>query len=465
MPSWTENSRRYRRWSQDAYARYYAPREQARPAPTSTIDAAPAACIEINASWRSHVVGALEILLQDDAWLDSDRDFAKSQIYRLIEMLSEICKEMTDNCCPETNEKLQGVIDALEEIADALAAANADANGAASLNLKIAFDNRMQNKIAINAPIIAAYDGSPASVAPTIITTGGWGGSASAGTTGNEALCSALKAYATEIFKEASLLAASLGLIAGAAASVAAAALTGGTSLLVQAAVAAGAGLTVGGMTLSQANALSETSSINDVLCCMQNGLKGQAITFESFKSSAQSCGFNFPSNEAQLAGILHNANQSETNYLNFLKIYAKTQSGGDTADCGCDCTELEFVPSTPADGWTMQTLREGSVTYNPETFIHTIVAARYRFTNTATGQISNRLDWNVRTGACCNVIEFGPGEVSGWSRQNCNGSEVGGIGGVQSGSGWKILRAYWIIGEGQYIDEPVIYTIRLMMV
>jgi len=71
----------------------YAP----RPRPTVIPDAAwndePTYCLTINDEWLSHLLGALEVLDQDDTWLgtDDEREAARAQVNEIMAALTQHC--------------------------------------------------------------------------------------------------------------------------------------------------------------------------------------------------------------------------------------------------------------------------------------------------------------------------------------------------------------------------------------
>lgn len=126
----------------------------------------------------------------------------------------------------------------------------------------------------------------------------------------------------------------------------------------------------IAGLTLAQIEALEDENSKKKVVCCMFEGLRDQEITFEVFKHSLDLCGFTFPDNAAQLAGIVNRYNAREDNYRSFVQILESfaqdaIANGVDTiADCLCDCTDdLELVAYGPYAGVT-QIIPQGNCVY-----------------------------------------------------------------------------------------------------
>lgn len=71
--------------------RHYAPRK-AQPIPSAGIADSPTYCLEINQDWLPHVLGALGVLDQPDAWTGTEAEIeaARDQIRQL--MTSGLCE-------------------------------------------------------------------------------------------------------------------------------------------------------------------------------------------------------------------------------------------------------------------------------------------------------------------------------------------------------------------------------------
>lgn len=91
---------------------------------------------------------------------------------------------------------------------------------------------------------------------------------------------------------------------------------------------------------------LNDCQAITDVACCMIDGLSGQPTTIDAIAHSLDGCGFTFPSNAAQIAGMVANSNRDAANARAFIAAMrksfddAKAGSGGTEADCNCECCE-----------------------------------------------------------------------------------------------------------------------------
>lgn len=83
---------------------------------------------------------------------------------------------------------------------------------------------------------------------------------------------------------------------------------------------------------------VNDAEAIDRVACCMKKAFRGNEVNFDTFKVSAQSCGFSFPNNDAQLAGIVNGFNQNEANYRAFVRMLVdqRAQASDTENQCGC---------------------------------------------------------------------------------------------------------------------------------
>lgn len=83
--------RAYPRWTPDLDERLFAPRKEPLLSPAVGIFSAPYACVRINLQWIPHILGALEVLNVDPAWLgDSAAVFAaRQEVEKLINALKD----------------------------------------------------------------------------------------------------------------------------------------------------------------------------------------------------------------------------------------------------------------------------------------------------------------------------------------------------------------------------------------
>jgi hypothetical protein len=88
--------KRHIRWPYDRLReRWFSPRKNPLPIPTTGIFDAPYACVHINYAWVSHIIGVLETLLDLDSWQGTDEAqyLAKQEIEKLLAMLDTACPE------------------------------------------------------------------------------------------------------------------------------------------------------------------------------------------------------------------------------------------------------------------------------------------------------------------------------------------------------------------------------------
>jgi hypothetical protein len=116
-------------------------------------------------------------------------------------------------------------------------------------------------------------------------------------------------------------------------------------------------GLFLAGITAAAAQLINDLGAdeqaINDVKCCLLDGLKNKANTFDNFKIAMADCGFTDLSNQAQLAKRIDDANHFEANYRAFNLFLGQSFGIANPDDCPfCDgwCLLLDFTSSDYAD-------------------------------------------------------------------------------------------------------------------
>lgn len=74
----------------------FAPRTEPKPIPEAAWNDAPLYCLQVNGEWLSHVIGALNVLDQPDAWLGDDDEIfaARQQVNEIILKLMENCDQL-----------------------------------------------------------------------------------------------------------------------------------------------------------------------------------------------------------------------------------------------------------------------------------------------------------------------------------------------------------------------------------
>jgi hypothetical protein len=122
----------------------------------------------------------------------------------------------------------------------------------------------------------------------------------------------------------------------------------------------AGAAIALAGISVSLlGEALNSGDAVESVICCFHSSLVNQTVSFANFAATPNSCGFTFPSNEAQLAGLLRNCNQDENNFILFMRELAAAYRRAllaniVTSDCLCDgpCLDTWDFENDGRGGW-----------------------------------------------------------------------------------------------------------------
>lgn len=315
------------RWILDILARDFKPRANPRAAPTVSIFAEPRVCLTVNAEWYSHISGYIAGLLEPDAWLGDDTEQRRiyDEISTLLEGLDENC--MVDPCCDETNESLDELQDQTGLLL--LQAYTQQFNNWTTTNNSQANYNQM------------FYNGSPNSISPNL-------GANFNTTGGNAALCEAISRYIENLVYAYTMrvnLAATAFAGGAAAAVVLGSILTGGLALPL---LGAWGLLSTTAVTVAAAvwNAIvADVEGKRKVYCCMFDSLQDQAITQEIFKTSVEDCGFDPTTSEGRIAGLIQNENQSDANYLAFIRLLGDQQGGSEEpCNCGCDITTYNII-------------------------------------------------------------------------------------------------------------------------
>jgi hypothetical protein len=106
---------------------------------------------------------------------------------------------------------------------------------------------------------------------------------------------------------------------------------------------------TVGLLTKAFFQALvDDPMAVKNVICCMYDGLTDEVVSFDTFRTSIDECGFAFGTNEAQIAGVLAGLNSDEANYRLFArfvgKVYTTMPDDFLVATCICEeCWEADL--------------------------------------------------------------------------------------------------------------------------
>jgi len=93
--------------------------------------------------------------------------------------------------------------------------------------------------------------------------------------------------------------------------------------------------------------AAQDSEAVKDVMCCMIEGLTGDAISFANFQLALSSCGFTGGSNSQILADVVTAELESEANYLAFLDLLGKgyiLAQAGVACEAVCDSWSHHFL-------------------------------------------------------------------------------------------------------------------------
>lgn len=285
----------------------YTPRLRALPVPLVDVCASPTVCVSVNASWASHIIGALELLRQPDTWIGTDEE-----IYDTLQGIERI-QNMFSNPCGGND--LISIIGSNQEV--------------------------------IRRLIIEKYDGSnPESIDPDTPDTNFDSDSEDTGSDidhRDAALCwacmalvEAVCAYVLEIKEQEGRLA---NIIIG----------------LVAFVPVIGPFLAIALTQLYAAvehlshQAFENDTAKENVACCLYLNLKGQPNTFNNFKNSGQGCYEGESSFENDIMQAMNNGIlKLQENWIIFNKGLAegyRYSKAGIIEPCGCGvwCYEWDF--------------------------------------------------------------------------------------------------------------------------
>jgi len=283
------------------------------PVPLQCVTEPPCVCLTVNVVWASHLRGLLETLLWEDSWSGSDveKQWAIDQVIKLEDLMGR-------EGCYERGEDVSG-----PEL--------------------------------VRLSLQDMYDGTPESLHPDApdLTFG----LATTDDTPSErlarrlALCRAVNRYVRTLFEQAASALRSYGEIVS----------TGPGGLLGLLYPVAGAILAFGATLTTDllALALEDEDSVKDVICCMYSHLLDLPTLPENFASAPGDCGFTFPSNQAQLAGILHTCCNNWGNYHAFIRVLGEEwsvslseESGPDLCLCPGSCIQEWDFEANGRLGW-----------------------------------------------------------------------------------------------------------------
>lgn len=207
----------------------------------------------------------------------------------------------------------------------------------ANANLITTTVNRALQSQALRDDLEAMYDGNPTSINPNAPTT-------NFGSSGDryDALCAGLMAFVYQ-FARAQADSVRAGQVGGLAAiALIAALLIPGLNIffLVGASIAVLIGLgTVGVTTEVAIQALTDTEALNNVVCCMRDAMRFDAVSQANFEASLSACAFTVGSHEQIIADFI--GPTLGDNYLTILNIlgqaYTGVIDGEELPECPCE--------------------------------------------------------------------------------------------------------------------------------
>jgi len=207
----------------------------------------------------------------------------------------------------------------------------------ANANLITATVNKALQSQVLRDELEAIYDGNPTSINPNAPT-------ADFGSSGDryDALCAGLMAFVYQ-FARAQADSVRAGQVGGLAAiALIAALLIPGLNIffLVGASIAVLIGLgTVGVTTEVAIQALTDTTALDNVVCCMRDAMRFDAVSQANFEASLSACSFSVGSNEQIIVDFI--APTLADNYLTILNIlgqaYTGVIDGEQLPECPCE--------------------------------------------------------------------------------------------------------------------------------
>jgi len=275
-------------------------RQAALVAPAEGICDEPCICLRINVRWSAFIAGALHVLEVPQVWAGTEVE-QEAAIQQVMELLDNMGCQCGEPC---------------------------DCSLIAQISIVLAAQ--------IELTLEGLDDGTVGSFAPDAPDTT-WDTDSGDATQAeidrrDAALCWAVAQYLAEILR---LTAAQVN-EAGALAQVVGTILT-----FFSPPIGLVVGLT-GLLTKTFFQALvNDPAAVQKVICCMYDGLTGEAVNFDTFQASLDDCGFTFGTNEAQIAGLVAQLNADEANYRVFTRFVGKAfttmPDAFDAATCICE--------------------------------------------------------------------------------------------------------------------------------
>lgn len=113
--------------------------------------------------------------------------------------------------------------------------------------------------------------------------------------------------------------------------------------------------------------AMQDNNAIDNVVCCMYNGLLSQTVTQDNWDESLDSCGFDVGSNEAIIRDIVASDITQFDNWLTFLNSLGDAFVLADNGVTSCPCelggTYIITFDDLSTDNWSISAFCEPTVT------------------------------------------------------------------------------------------------------
>lgn len=304
-------------------ARPYATRLRPLPVPLTDICEPPLRCLRVNSEWASHLIGAIQSLLERDAWQGSEPDVDSA-----IQVVERVC-DMLSIDCPRDEENL--VTQITWEC------------GIGNLN--------------------GSYDGTPGSIEPDAPADNF---DADATDTPAEALCRpnslcAVLSVMVNTLLDAELqkrggLSTLLSLSAYILGTVGALGWVAGPGLIAVTFSGILFGALGAALTGLSSLILGDTNARSEVVCCLLQNLSGKAINEANFAAACVDCGCFQNPNSITIMNAICPAFQDQNVYLHFVQLLGNAQQGCadgllDPCLCGEWCAFFDFTASD--GGWS----------------------------------------------------------------------------------------------------------------
>jgi hypothetical protein len=336
MPT-TDPKSRPVRWSDDLLRYIWAARRESHPVPAPGIFDAPFTCVQINTTWASHVIGAIDILSAPDAWRGGD-----SEVWRAQQEIERLLREVAVGLCDSEGNEMP-----LRQNPDNPCILQQSYDGGAtwvnvfdfslcqpsSIERSVTTYNQYQEIInqgnTYLETITNNYNGTPSSVVPDLV--------AQNVDTLDEALCyachhiigatcDAALGFYDEMSSQGNLLFGAAAIVGAALAFIA----LPGISVPILGAILSGstlfASVTINFLETHQTGPFESQAARDEAACCLFDKLRGSVPTEAEFTQAALDC-------KAELSGDAHiivdwltdslflNAETSQEFYLSFLKL------------------------------------------------------------------------------------------------------------------------------------------------